>query len=147
MFVNHPEKLANAEKIFEAFFTTKATGMGPPISRSIIAAHEGRLWATPGSSRGTVLQVLLPFRTRASGEGEREAAKIERDRSVPIAEMIDASKAQRFHDRRKSSHTLSAIGSPGQQALAACLFRQNEFSIVVKPARKREFVRMSLDSI
>ncbi len=108
MFVNHPEKLANAEKIFEAFFITKATGMGPAISRSIIAAHEGRLWATPGSSRGTVVHVLLPFRTPQAGKGNARTlppAKIERDRSVPVAEMIDASKAQRFHDRRKSSHT------------------------------------------
>ncbi|MGB6820123.1 MAG: ATP-binding protein, partial [Pseudolabrys sp.] len=40
----------NADQIFEAFFTTKPTGMGMglAICRSIIAAHNGRLWASPG---------------------------------------------------------------------------------------------------
>ncbi|HUL87663.1 MAG TPA: HAMP domain-containing sensor histidine kinase [Pseudolabrys sp.] len=51
-----------AEQIFEAFFTTKPTGMGMglAICRSIIAAHNGRLWASPGTSGGTVFYVFLP---------------------------------------------------------------------------------------
>jgi signal transduction histidine kinase len=51
-----------AEQIFEAFFTTKPTGMGMglAICRSIIAAHDGRLWASPGTSGGTVFHVFLP---------------------------------------------------------------------------------------
>jgi signal transduction histidine kinase len=50
------------EQIFEAFFTTKTTGMGMglAICRSIIASHDGRLWATPGNSCGTVFHVALP---------------------------------------------------------------------------------------
>jgi signal transduction histidine kinase len=57
----------NAEKIFEAFFTTKTTGMGMglAICRSIIVAHDGRLWATPGNSRGTVFHVALPVGAKA----------------------------------------------------------------------------------
>jgi signal transduction histidine kinase len=52
----------NTEQIFEAFFTTKTTGMGMglAICRSIIASHDGRLWATPGNSCGTVFHVALP---------------------------------------------------------------------------------------
>ena len=52
----------NAKQIFEAFFTTKSTGMGMglAICRSIIAAHDGRLWASPGESRGTVFHIVLP---------------------------------------------------------------------------------------
>jgi len=53
----------DSEQIFEAFFTTKPTGMGMglAICRSIVAAHNGRLWASPGSSCGTVFYVVLPL--------------------------------------------------------------------------------------
>jgi signal transduction histidine kinase len=55
------------EKVFNAFFTTKAqgTGMGLPISRSIIESHGGRLWAGPNSGRGAIFQFTLP--TEVSG--------------------------------------------------------------------------------
>jgi signal transduction histidine kinase len=51
-----------AEQIFSAFFTTKpqGTGMGLPISRSIIESHGGRLWATAHSGRGATFQFTLP---------------------------------------------------------------------------------------
>jgi signal transduction histidine kinase len=51
-----------ADQIFSAFFTTKdkGTGMGLPISRSIIESHGGRLWATGGSGRGATFQFTLP---------------------------------------------------------------------------------------
>jgi C4-dicarboxylate-specific signal transduction histidine kinase len=52
-----------AEQVFSAFFTTKAhgTGMGLPISRSIIETHGGRLWATPDSGRGASFHFTLPY--------------------------------------------------------------------------------------
>jgi signal transduction histidine kinase len=51
-----------AEQIFNAFFTTKpqGTGMGLPISRSIIESHGGRLWAIAHSGRGATFQFTLP---------------------------------------------------------------------------------------
>src|SRR5258705_1387017 len=51
-----------ADQIFRAFFTTKdnGTGMGLPISRSIIQSHGGRLWAACASGQGTTFQFTLP---------------------------------------------------------------------------------------
>ena len=49
-------------RLFEAFYTTKAHGMGLSlaISRSIIEAHGGRLWAEPRSERGAMFAFRLP---------------------------------------------------------------------------------------
>ncbi|MBV9734228.1 MAG: histidine kinase, partial [Verrucomicrobia bacterium] len=49
--------------LFDAFYTTKpqGLGMGLAISRSIIEAHGGRLWATAGVPRGAVFQFTLPI--------------------------------------------------------------------------------------
>jgi PAS domain S-box-containing protein len=51
-----------ADQIFSAFFTTKdnGTGMGLPISRSIIESHGGRLWATGTPGSGATFQFTLP---------------------------------------------------------------------------------------
>jgi signal transduction histidine kinase len=49
-------------RIFEPFYTTKpqGTGMGLAISRSIIEAHGGRLWAEPNTTHGATFQCTLP---------------------------------------------------------------------------------------
>jgi signal transduction histidine kinase len=53
---------ATADRIFEPFFTTKPHGMGMGLSicRSIITAHGGRLWASPGVPCGTVFRFTVP---------------------------------------------------------------------------------------
>jgi signal transduction histidine kinase len=50
------------ERIFTAFFTTKPAGlgMGLAISRSIIEAHGGWLWAIPNAGPGVTVQFTLP---------------------------------------------------------------------------------------
>jgi signal transduction histidine kinase len=52
------------ERVFEAFYTTKSSGvgMGLSICRSIIDAHGGRLWVDANKPRGAVFQFTLPAR-------------------------------------------------------------------------------------
>lgn len=56
------------QQMFDAFFTTKPEGMGMglSISRSIIEAHGGELWATPNDGQGTTVHFRLPV-TEAKG--------------------------------------------------------------------------------
>ncbi len=55
-------KPEDSKKIFEAFFSTKAEGigLGLSISRTIIETHGGRLWAAANGSQGATLQFTLP---------------------------------------------------------------------------------------
>ncbi|WP_426990873.1 PAS domain-containing sensor histidine kinase [Cupriavidus sp. 30B13] len=64
----------DAGRLFNAFFTTKADGMGMGLSicRSIIEAHGGRIWAESPPEGGALLLVLLPLHER---ESESESAR------------------------------------------------------------------------
>jgi signal transduction histidine kinase len=70
-------KPEGADRLFDAFYTTKPGGMGMGLSicRSIIEAHGGRVWATTNVPKGAVLQFTLPPETAtASQESVRQEA-------------------------------------------------------------------------
>jgi C4-dicarboxylate-specific signal transduction histidine kinase len=50
------------DRLFDAFYTTKAQGMGMglAISRTIIESHGGTLWATPNEPHGAIFRFRLP---------------------------------------------------------------------------------------
>ncbi len=60
--IEHPERM------FEPFFTTKQSGMGMglAICRSVLDAHEGRLWAMKNSPTGTTVAFQLPIQNDLS---------------------------------------------------------------------------------
>ena len=59
---------SHLERVFDAFYTTKPSGMGMGLSicRSIIEAHGGRLWAEANEPRGAVFRFTLPKAQLAS---------------------------------------------------------------------------------
>jgi PAS domain S-box-containing protein len=73
------------DRIFKAFFTTKdnGTGMGLPISRSIIESHGGRLWAADNSPRGARFCFTLPT------EAETRDSVVSGDRTGPADGLPD----------------------------------------------------------
>lgn len=56
------------DRLFEPFVTTKASGMGLglSISKSILEAHEGRLWAENAPSGGAIFRLTLPLAGRSA---------------------------------------------------------------------------------
>ena len=61
--VDNGTGLEDTEKIFDAFLTTKEKGMGIglTVSRSIVEAHGGRLWAENNPDRGATFNVAFPM--------------------------------------------------------------------------------------
>ena len=54
--------VGKADKIFDAFYTTKpqGSGMGLAISKSIVESHGGRIWANGDGERGATFHFTLP---------------------------------------------------------------------------------------
>lgn len=68
-----------AGKIFEAFYTTKADGMGIglSVSRSIIEAHQGRLWATSNDGPGCTFSFAIPCTPKGSADAQTRANRVD----------------------------------------------------------------------
>jgi PAS domain S-box-containing protein len=74
-----------ADQIFNAFFSTKpqGTGMGLPISRSIIESHGGRLWATTNAGRGATFHLTLPIEVEMKPSPEqRDCCSHDQEKSL-----------------------------------------------------------------
>jgi C4-dicarboxylate-specific signal transduction histidine kinase len=58
----------DTDRVFEAFYSTKPSGVGLGLSicRSIIEAHNGRLWASPNAPRGAIFGFIAPVHPAAS---------------------------------------------------------------------------------
>ncbi len=69
---------ASAERIFQAFYTTKPDGMGIglSISRSIIEHHGGRLWAEPNEGPGATFWFAIPAIATVAACGARSDAHV-----------------------------------------------------------------------
>jgi signal transduction histidine kinase len=67
---------ARAERLFEAFYTTKpgGLGMGLAICRSIVEAHGGHLWAEANESRGAVFRLSVPVEGKMPEDPEVESS-------------------------------------------------------------------------
>jgi len=59
---------AKVDQVFQAFYSTKpgGTGVGLSICRSIIEAHQGRIWARANPSRGSTFEFALPIAAESS---------------------------------------------------------------------------------
>lgn len=74
-----------ADRLFEAFYTTKDDGMGIglSVSRSIVESHQGRLWATPNDGPGATFSFSIPQASVAVAGGSGAGA-------VPTPGVTDA---------------------------------------------------------
>ncbi|HEU4995245.1 MAG TPA: MASE1 domain-containing protein [Gemmatimonadaceae bacterium] len=80
----------DAERIFEPFVTSKrqGLGMGLAISRSIIRAHGGRMWATPNGDSGATIRIELPKEPTLVDRQTREESRTPRGVTLPPSVRI-----------------------------------------------------------
>jgi PAS domain S-box-containing protein len=62
----------SADRVFDAFYTTKSSGMGIglSVSRSIIESHQGRLWAAPNDGPGATFSFSIPSRPEGKPDAQ-----------------------------------------------------------------------------
>ena len=98
------------DDVFQAFYTTKSSGvgMGLSISRSIIDAHGGRLWADMNASRGAVFRFSLP----GAGEELTHSRRSGHPTAEPREDTVSDTAHQTAFEDNKRPHRSSR--GPGQ---------------------------------
>src|SRR5260221_6479855 len=93
---------AALERVFEAFYTTKPDGLGLGLSicRSIIEAHNGRLWASPNVPRGAIFRFVAPARPDPASRVECPFGSKTLQTSTLAGNLISGDEKQREHYRR-----------------------------------------------
>ncbi len=83
------------DRLFDAFYTTKSSGMGIglSVSRSIIESHKGRLWATPNEGPGATFSFSIPCRPQDAMAGATGG------RSLGAIRMSAVTNAEERHGR------------------------------------------------
>jgi C4-dicarboxylate-specific signal transduction histidine kinase len=78
-----------AERLFDAFYTTKTDGMGIglSVSRSIIERHHGRLWAAPNDGHGVTFSFSIPRAHEAAPDASG-------DGSIPTPAATEAERVE-----------------------------------------------------
>ena len=68
----------SAERLFEAFYTTKSAGMGIglSVSRSIIEHHRGRMWAAANEGPGATFRFAVPVGMAAGQSARAETSLV-----------------------------------------------------------------------
>ena len=79
--------IANADSIFDAFFTSTSQGAGLrlAITRSIVASHGGRIWASANSGAGERFILRCPLGTRLLHDPRRFTYRVDHRRRSPHA--------------------------------------------------------------
>jgi signal transduction histidine kinase len=77
------------DKLFDAFYTTKSTGMGMglSVSRTILENHQGRLWATPNDGPGATFSFSIPYKSEVVVES-RKIGSIEAPAEAGAAKLM-----------------------------------------------------------